>query len=494
VPGLERGPRTVHLVGVGGAGMSGLARLLLAAGHRVTGSDRSESATLEALRALGAEVWAGHDGARLGRPDLVVASTAIRPANPELVAARILGVPVLGRAQLLALLMAGKVGIAVAGTHGKTTTTGMVVAILEAAGLDPSFAVGGDFKASGINAAAGTGPHFVAEADESDGSFLELAPTVAVVTNVEADHLDHWGDLEAVRAAFRAFVARLPADGTAVLCADDQGALELAGAVTCQVVTYGFAAGAAVRGEVLAIDGRGARFAVFAGDDRLGEVSLVVPGRHNVANALGAIAACRAAGAPFEAAQAALARFTGAARRFHLRAQAGGVTVVDDYAHHPTEVAASLAAARLGGWKRVVAVFQPHLYSRTRLFAAEFGRALAAADLVVVTDVYAAREDPEPGVDGALVAGSARHARPDLDCLSEPDRAALAGRVATLVQPGDLVLTLGAGDITTLADELAPLLARPDGTGVVDNPEPSGSQSTTLPPRGAQLPADGGDP
>jgi UDP-N-acetylmuramate--alanine ligase len=334
----------------------------------------------------------------------------------------------------------------------------------------------------------------VAEADESDGSFLELAPTVAVVTNVEADHLDHWGDLEAVRAAFQAFVARLPADGTAVLCADDQGALELAGAATCQVVTYGFAAGAAVRGEVLAIDGRGARFAVFAGDDRLGEVSLVLPGRHNVANALGAIAASRAAGAPFEAARAALARFTGAARRFHLRAQAGGVTVVDDYAHHPTEVAASLAAARLGGWKRVVAVFQPHLYSRTRLFAAEFGRALAAADLVVVTDVYAAREDPEPGVDGALVAGSARHARPDLDCLYEPDRAALADRVATLVQPGDLVLTLGAGDITTLADELAPLLARPDGTGVVDNPEPSGSQSTTLPPRGAQLPADGGDP
>src|SRR5512132_3783539 len=201
--GLEGGPRTLHLVGVGGAGMSGLARLLLAGGHRVTGSDRSESATLEALRALGAEVWAGHDGARLGRPDLVVASTAIRPSNPELVAARTLDIPVLGRAQLLALLMAGKLGIAVAGTHGKTPTTGMVVAILEAAGLDPSFAVGGDFKASGINAAAGRGPHFVAEADESDGSFLELAPTVAVVTNVEADHLDHWGDLASVPAAFR---------------------------------------------------------------------------------------------------------------------------------------------------------------------------------------------------------------------------------------------------------------------------------------------------
>jgi UDP-N-acetylmuramate--alanine ligase len=493
-PGLEGGPRTVHLVGVGGAGMSGLARLLLAGGHRVTGSDRSESATLEALRALGAEVWAGHDGVRMGRPDLVVASTAIRPANPELVAARILDIPVLGRAQLLALLMAGKVGIAVAGTHGKTTTTGMVVAILEAAGLDPSFAVGGDFKASGVNAAAGQGPHFVAEADESDGSFLELAPTVAVVTNVEADHLDHWGDLDAVRAAFRAFVGRLPADGTAVLCADDPGALELAGAAACQVVTYGFAAGAAVRGEVLAIDGRGARFAVFAGDERLGEATLVVPGRHNVANALGAVAAALAAGAPFQAAQAALARFTGAARRFHLRAEAGGVTVVDDYAHHPTEVAASLAAARLGGWKRLVAVFQPHLYSRTRLFADEFGRALAAADLVVVADVYAAREDPEPGVDGALVARAAHRARPDLDCVHEPDRAALAGRVAALVQPGDLVLTLGAGDITTLADELAPLLATPGGRGAVDSPGPATGRSATLPPRGARLPAEGGDP
>ena len=461
VPALDRGPRRVHLVGVGGAGMSGLARLLLAAGHRVTGSDRDESATLEALRSLGAEVWAPHDGARLGRPDLVAASTAIRATNPELVAARILDIPVLGRAQLLALLMAGRTGIAVAGTHGKTTTTGMVVAILEAAGLDPSFAVGGDFKASGINAAAGTGPHFVAEADESDGSFLELDPTVAVVTNVEADHLDHWGDLASVTAAFRSFVGRLPAGGTAVLCADDPGALALVPAAPCQVVTYGLAPAAEVRGEVLALDGRGARFAVVAGGERLGEVALVVAGRHNVANALGAVAAARAVGAPFEAAVAALAGFTGAARRFHLRAEAGGVTVVDDYAHHPTEVAASLAAARLGGWKRVVAVFQPHLYSRTRLFAAEFGRVLAGgADLVVVTDVYAAREDPEPGVDGALVAGAARRARPDLDCVYEPDRAALAARVAALLQPGDLVLTLGAGDITTLADELTPLLGK----------------------------------
>jgi UDP-N-acetylmuramate--alanine ligase len=354
--------------------------------------------------------------------------------------------------------MAGKIGIAVAGTHGKTTTTGMVVAILEAAGLDPSFAVGGDFKATGINAAAGTGPHFVAEADESDGSFLELSPTVAVVTNVEADHLDHWGDLASVTAAFRAFVGRLPPDGTAVLCADDPGALALASAAPCPAVTYGFADGAHVRGEDLVLDAWSSRFTVTAGDRSLGRTTLTVPGRHNVQNALGAIAAALAVDAPFGAAQQAMDGFAGAARRFHLRAEVAGITVVDDYAHNPPKVAAALAAARLGPWKRVVAVFQPHLYSRTRLFATEFGRALAAADLVVVTDVYAAREDPDPGVDGALVAGAARDARADLDCVYEPDRTALASRVATLVQPGDLVLTLGAGDITTLADELAPLL------------------------------------
>jgi UDP-N-acetylmuramate--alanine ligase len=461
---LGGGRRTVHLVGAGGAGMSGLARLLLAAGHTVTGSDRAESATLADLRALGADVRAGHDGRRLGRPDLVVASTAIRATNPELVAARRLGIPVLGRAQLLALLMAGKVGIAVAGTHGKTTTTGMVVAILQAAGLDPSFAVGGDPKQAGVNAAAGGGPHFVAEADESDGSFLELAPTIAVVTNVDADHLDHWGDLEAVRAAFRSFVGRLPPDGTAVLCADDPGALGLAAAAPCQVVTYGLDAGADVRAGGLVLDAWGSRCTVAAGGEQLGEVAVAMPGRHNVQNALGAIAAARAAGAPPAAARAALAGFTGAARRFHLRAEIDGVTIVDDYAHNPPKVAATLAAARLGPWKRVVAVFQPHLYSRTRLFADAFGRALAAgADLVVVTDVYAAREDPEPGVDGALVADAARRARPGLPCFYAPDRGALAAQVAALLEPGDLLLTLGAGDITTLADEVAPLLAARGG-------------------------------
>jgi UDP-N-acetylmuramate--alanine ligase len=455
-------PRRVHLIGVGGAGMSGLARLLLAGGHAVTGSDRQPSAALAALRALGADVWAGHDAARLGAPDLVAVSTAIRADNPELAEAHRRGLPVLRRARLLALLMEGRVGLAVSGTHGKTTTTAMATAILQEAGLDPSWAVGGDLKATGVNAGSGAGPHFVAEADESDGSFLELAPTVAVVTNVEADHLDYWGDLEAVQDGFRRFLARLPADGTAVLCADDPGAGALAPAAPCPVVTYGLGA-ADLTAVALVTTGDGAEFEVVAGGERLGPVRLTVPGRHMVQNALGAIAATRALGAPFAAAQAALARFTGAARRFHHRATVAGVTVVDDYAHHPTEVAASLATARLGGWARVVAVFQPHLYSRTRLFAAEFGRALAAADVVLVTDVYAAREEPEPGVDGALVVAAARAARPGLDCAYVPDRHDLAKHVAATMRPGDLVITLGAGDITTLADELVGLL--PDDAG-----------------------------
>jgi len=455
---LDAAPRRVHLIGVGGVGMSGLARLLLARGHAVTGSDQKESAALATLRELGADVWAGHDGSRLGRPDLVAVSTAIRAQNPELVAAALAGVPVVRRARLLAMLMAGQTALVVAGTHGKTTTTGMATVILQEAGFDPSFAVGGDFKSTGANAQAGTGRHFVAEADESDGSFLELSPAVAVVTNVEADHLDHWGSLEAIQAGFRRFVALLPPDGTAVLCADDPGALALAGDAPCPVVTYGLGPGPDVRAGGVAADGAGSRFTVTAGGEELGRVRLLVPGRHMVANALAAIAATRVLGAPFGAAQAALAGFTGAARRFHLRHELGGITVVDDYAHHPTEVAATLAAARLGQWARVVAVFQPHLYSRTRVFANELGQALSVADVLLVTDVYGAREDPQPGVDGALVVAAALEARPSLDCAYVPDRSELAKHVVAVLRRGDLLLTLGAGDITTLADEVAELL------------------------------------
>jgi UDP-N-acetylmuramate--alanine ligase len=458
--------RRVHLVGIGGTGMSALGRLLLESGYQVTGSDHKETPVLATLRGLGAEIWLGQrDGERMGHPDLVAVSSAIRPGNPELVTARERGIPVLGRAEMLARAMAGKATVAVAGTAGKTTTTGMVVAILEEAGLDPSFAIGGDFMSSGVNAGAGGGPHFVVEADESDGTFLEFRPTVAVVTNVEADHLDYYADLEAVREAFRAFVALLPAHGTAVLCADDRGASSLAGQAPCRVVTYGLGAGAELRAGELLTGATGSRFQVERAGEAVGEVELVIPGRHNVANALAAIAATAALGVDFQAAGAALRRYTGMARRFELRAQRGGVTVVDDYAHHPTKVAATLVAARLGAWSRVIAVFQPHRYSRTKALATELGEALTTADVAVVTDVYSAGEDAEPGVDGTLVAAAATAARPDLDLVYVADRGELAKQVAALVRPGDLVLTLGAGDITNLADELAALLPEVDREG-----------------------------
>jgi UDP-N-acetylmuramate--alanine ligase len=456
----------VHLVGIGGTGMSALARLLLESGYRVTGSDHKETPVLATLRGLGAEIWLGQrDGERMGHPDLVAISSAIRPGNPEVVAARQAGVPVLGRAEMLARAMADKVTVAVAGTAGKTTTTGMVVAILEEAGLDPSFAIGGDFMSSRVNAAAGAGPHFVAEADESDGTFLEFRPTVAVVTNVEADHLDYYADLEAVREAFRTFVALLPSEGTAVLCDDDRGASSLAAQAPCRVVTYGLGAGAELRATELVAGATGSRFRAQLAGRSIGEVELAIPGRHNVANALAAIAATRALGVQFQDAAAALGRYTGMARRFELRAQRGGVTVVDDYAHHPTKVAATLAVARLGSWSRVIAVFQPHRYSRTKALATELGEALTSADVAVVTDVYSAGEDAEPGVDGALVAAAATAARPDLDLVYMADRGELAKQVAALVRPGDLVLTLGAGDITNLADELAALLPAVDREG-----------------------------
>jgi UDP-N-acetylmuramate--alanine ligase len=420
-----------------------------------------------ALRQLGADIWIGADAARMNHPDLVVTSTGVARTSPgarvEVAAAEALGIPVIHRARALALLMDGQLGVAVAGNAGKTTTTGMIVSILRAAGLDPSYAVGGDFLDGGANAGAGGGPHFVVEADESDGSFLELRPQVAVVTNVQADHLDYYADLEAVRAAFRQFVALLPADGTLVLCADDPGALALAQDAPCPVVTYGLGEGAAVRAAGLVEAADGSRFAVQAGGQALGEVTLRVPGSHNAQNALGAIAVAGALGVPFERARRALASYAGMARRFHLRGQRGGVTVVDDYAHHPTKLAATLATAKLGDWRRVVAVFQPHRYSRTKALAAELGRSLIGADLLIVTDVYpGANEDPDPTVDGTRVAAAARAARPDLELIYVPRRAELAKQVAAVARPGDLVLTLGAGDITHLADELLPLLPETD--------------------------------
>ena len=452
-PELDR----VHLIGIGGAGMSGIARILLARGAEVSGSDLKDSLPVIALRALGARVEVGHQAENIGDARTVVFSTAIREDNPELEEARRRGLLVLRRAEALAALMQGSTGVAVAGTAGKTTTTSMLTVILQAAGRDPSYAIGGDLNEPGSNAHHGTGELFVAEADESDGSFLLLSPFGAVVTNVEADHLDHYGSAEAIHCAFGSFVAAVDERGFVVCCADDPGAVraaEAARAAGRRVVTYGFAADASVRIDSIHLVGERSAFELVATGRRLGVVRLGVPGRHNAANAAAAAAAAIELGVGFAEVADALATFTGVRRRFEDKGRAGGVRVVDDYAHHPTKVRAVLTAARPvvpdGG--RLVAVFQPHLYSRTSHFAADFGAALGLADIVVVMDVYAAREDPVPGVTGALVADAVP--LPPDRVHFEPSWSAVPDLVAGLVQPGDLVLTVGAGDVTMLGPEI----------------------------------------
>ncbi|MFD7658280.1 UDP-N-acetylmuramate--L-alanine ligase [Actinosynnema sp. NPDC059797] len=461
---LER----VHLVGIGGAGMSGIARILLARGAQVSGSDAKDSRTVLALRAQGAAVAVGHDGANLdqlpGGPTAVVVSTAIREDNPELVAARERGVAVLRRAEALAALMEGHRVACVAGTHGKTSTTSMLTVALQHCRLDPSFAIGGDLNESGANAHQGTGGVFVAEADESDGSFLSFSPSVAVVTNVEADHLDHHGTTEAYVGVFDSFLERIEPGGVLVACADDPGAAALAeraAKLGIRVRPYGRTAGGP--GSARLVDYRPeetgglvrVELAEEAGgaDVRVVDVRVAVPGEHMAGNAVAALLAALELGADRDGVLRGLAAFGGVRRRFEYKGRAAGVRVYDDYAHHPTEVSAQLTAARpLAGEGKLVVVFQPHLYSRTRLFADEFGAALALADEVVVLDVYGAREDPQPGVTGGMVAERVPLAEGGVHYEPSFDR--VPALVAGLVGDGDVVVTMGAGDVTVLGPEI----------------------------------------
>ena len=444
----------VHFAGIGGAGMSGIAKIMLARGVTVSGSDSAASAALTELAALGARVHVGHSAAHLGDADTLVVSSAIRQDNPELVEARRRGIRVLHRAGALAALMSGRRVIAVSGTHGKTTTTSMITTVLRETGADPGYVIGGVLAATGTGAADGAGPDFVAEADESDGSFLMLAPDAAVVTNVEADHLDNYGTAAAYRASFRAFVARVSPGGLLVTCADDPGARDLAAAAAgrgLRVRTYGESADADYRVTGASATGMETVFRVQSRPGPFGiidlSITLRVPGLHNALNAAAAFAAAVELGVPPERAAAALASYRGAARRMEPKGEAGGVRVLDSYAHHPTELTADLRAARaIAGAGRVIAVFQPHLYSRTRIFAAEFGAALALADEAVVLDVYAAREDPEPGVTGKLVADAV----PGGTALYVAAASDAPKVVASLAAPGDVVLTMGAGDVTRL--------------------------------------------
>jgi UDP-N-acetylmuramate--alanine ligase len=455
----------VHFIAIGGAGMSGIARIMLKRGIPVSGSDAADSELLGQLSALGAKVYVGHDAEYLGDADTVVVSTAIRETNPELKAARERGLRVLHRAQALAALMAGRRAVAVAGTHGKTTTTSMLTVALQHAGLDPAYCIGGQLVTTGLGADEGSGDVFVAEADESDGSFLNFTPYIAVVTNIEADHLDNYGGFEEVKRSFARFVERIEPDGVLVAGADDQVVGELAGigrARGLTVRTYGAAADADLRMTGFTPRGLGSSFHISG----IGEVTLAVPGRHNALNATAAVAVAVALGCDVDSVRAGLAEFGGARRRLEFKGETAGVQVFDSYAHHPTELVADLEATRdyvgqltLDSARpgRIIAVFQPHLYSRTRFFGAEFGAALGHADIALVLDVYGAREDPEPGVTGQLVAEAvpAEHT----EVVYEPVWDAVPARVAELARPGDVILTLGAGDVTRLGPLILDQLA-----------------------------------
>lgn len=442
---------SVHFIGIGGAGMSAIAKVLVERGVPVTGSDLKRSRAATALAAMGATVHVGHDASHVEGAGVVVASTAIRDSNPELAAARAAGIEVLSRGEALASLLSDGRSIIVAGTHGKTTTTSMIVSVLRSAQLDPTYLVGGGLNDSGTNARSGTGDLAVAEADESDGSFLLLKPGVSVVTNVEEDHVDHWESLDALRAAFRSFLQATDPEGAIVVPSRDGPLMDDARAVGVPVSTFG-PGGDISAGDVKLERGRSTFSLRYAG--REVRVTLQVPGDHNVSNALAAAAACLQVEVDLDTIAAGLGRYSGVERRFHVKGRVEGVTIIDDYAHHPTEVRATLAAARSGGWERVVAVFQPHRYSRTAAFAGAFGEAFADADRIILTDVYGAGEEPVPGVSGKLISDAVCSALPGRPVAYLPHRDELVAYLRSALRRGDAVLTMGAGDVTALGDEL----------------------------------------
>ncbi len=445
----------IHFVGIGGVGMSGIAEVLLTLGYRVTGSDARRSETVERLERLGAKVYVGHAAAQVEGAHVVVSSSAVARDNVEVAAARQRGIPVIARAEMLAELMRLKYGIAIAGTHGKTTTTSMVAAVLGAGGFDPTVVVGGRVHGLGTNARLGQGEFLVAEADESDGSFLRLTPTIAVVTTVDAEHLDHYPDLDAIVAAFLAFVNKVPFYGCAVVCLDDLNLQRMIPKMMDKrVVTYGLEAGADVTARRLQFVEMRSTCEVVHRGVSLGTMNLQIPGRHNVLNALAATAVALDLEMPFPKIQTALAGFAGVQRRFQIRGTARDVLVVDDYGHHPAEIRATLAAAKAGFDRRVITVFQPHRYSRTQHLRDDFLTAFYQSDVLIVMDIYAAGEAPIPGVHARdLADGIAAHGHREVLYLGG-DRAAIIDYLCESTRAGDLVLTLGAGDVGQLGGEL----------------------------------------
>ena len=445
----------IHFVGIGGVGMSGIAEVLLTLGYRVTGSDARRSETVERLERLGAKVYVGHAAAQVEGAHVVVSSSAVARDNVEIAAARQRGVPVIARAEMLAELMRLKYGIAIAGTHGKTTTTSMVAAVLGAGGFDPTVVVGGRVHGLGTNARLGQGEFLVAEADESDGSFLRLTPTIAVVTTVDAEHLDYYPDLDAIVAAFLAFANKVPFYGAVVVCLDDPNLPRMIPRMMdTRVVTYGLEAGADVTARRLQFVEMRSTFEVAHRGVSLGTMTLQIPGRHNVLNALAATAVALDLEMPFPKIQTALAGFAGVQRRFQVRGTARDVLVVDDYGHHPAEIRATLAAAKAGFDRRVITVFQPHRYSRTQHLRDDFLTAFYQSDVLIVMDIYPAGEAPIPGVHARdLADGIAAHGHREVLYLGS-DRAAIIDYLCESTRAGDLVLTLGAGDVGQLGGEL----------------------------------------
>ena len=461
---------SAHFIGIGGAGMSGIALVLHERGCRVTGSDLKSSHYVRELEAVGIDVRVGHDAATIDAvsPQVVVTSTAIPETNPEVVRARELGIPIWPRAKMLSYLSGASTTVAVAGTHGKTTTSSMVATMLDKMGLDPSFLIGGVVEGYGTNGRNGSGEHFVCEADESDGSFLYLHPSVVVVTNIEADHLDHYGTLENIEKTFCTFMGLVGDAGTVIVNGDVPRYVELARSTGRRVITYGFdpscdyvclpeppshalASSFSVR---LPGGGQGA-----PGEKTVRVTISANPGRHNMANATAAIAVAEALGLDADAAAAALSQFKGARRRFTHVGDVAGVTVVDDYGHHPTEIRATLAAAAELPFKRIVCVFQPHRYSRTQALAADFGTAFDSADVLRVMDVFSAGEMPIPGVSGKTVVEAVRHTGNVADVAYVPNRKRLIAGLCDLVRPGDLLITQGAGDVTLVGPDFIEAMA-----------------------------------
>lgn len=443
---MFRKARRLHFVGIGGSGMSGIAEVLVNLGYPVSGSDLALNAVARRLRTLGAKIHRGHRRENVGDADVVVVSSAVKPDNAEVVEARRRKIPVIARAEMLAELMRMKYGVAVAGAHGKTTTTAMIAEVLTGAGADPTVVIGGRVKSLRSGAKLGRGEIMVAEADESDGSFLKMKPTIAVVTNIDREHLDHYRDLAEIQDAFVQFLSRVPFYGAAVVCIDDPNVRAILPRVDRKIITYGLSTDADLSASDVEVAAFGSHFQARWLGERLGPVKLAATGRHAVYNSLAAVAVGLELDVPFPKIARALARFRGVERRFQFKGEALGARVVDDYGHHPTEIQATLAAAREGFGSRTVVVFQPHRYSRTQALLEEFGRSFVLADHVIVTEIYAAGESPLPGIDGGAVHDAlVRHGHPS--AVYEPKLANVPKLLAKTVRPGDLVVTLGAGDV-----------------------------------------------